>query len=98
MLRTTIMLPAEVKQRATAEARRLKVSFAAFVRQAITEKLPSRGKGADRLKRRRQDPVFRLQDNLPAVRGATATDTSAAHDDYLYGPVSGAKNRERSVP
>jgi len=40
MTRTTIMLPEDVKQRAMAEASKLKMSFAEFVRQAITEKLP----------------------------------------------------------
>jgi hypothetical protein len=85
MTRTTIMLSDEVKRRAMAEARRLKVSFADFVRQAITEKLPYQGKGVDRLKRRRADPLFRLFDRLPLVDASTAKDVAARHDDYLYG-------------
>ncbi len=79
------MLPDEVKRRATARARELKISFADFARQAITEKLPHQGKGVDRLKRRREDPLFRLLDRLPLVKGGTATDVAAHHDDYLYG-------------
>ena len=79
------MLSEEVKRRAMAEARKLKISFADFVRQAITEKLPHQGKGVDRLKRRRQDPLFRLCDRLPLVSGITATDVAGSHDDYLYG-------------
>ena len=79
------MLSDEVKRRAMAQARELKISFADFVRQAITEKLPHQGKGVDRLKHRRQDPLFRLFDRLPLVTGGTATDVAASHDDYLYG-------------
>jgi hypothetical protein len=78
------MLSAEVKRRAMAQARELKISFADFVRQAITEKLPHQGKGVDRLKRRREDPLFRLLDRLPLVHAAAATDVAASHDDYLY--------------
>lgn len=87
------MLSEKVKQQAMAEARRLKVSFADFVRQAITEKLPHQGKGVDRLKRRRQDPLFRLCDRLPLVGGVTATDVAGSHDDYLY--VEAPKQTQR---
>ena len=79
------MLPERTKREATAEARRLKISFADFVRQAIDAKLPQKAKGADRLKRRRRDPLFRLLDRLPPVKRPTPTDVSAKHDDYLYG-------------
>ena len=78
------MLPEDVKRRAMAEARKLKISFADFVRQAVTEKLPGEGQNVDRLKRRRQDPLFRLLDHLKPVKGAAATDVAARHDDYLY--------------
>ncbi len=79
------MLPEDVKRRAMAEARKENVSFADFVRRAIVEKLPCSGKGADPLKRRRTDPLFRLLDHLPPVRGDTPGDVAANHDDYLYG-------------
>jgi hypothetical protein len=82
MTRTTIVLPPDIKRRAKAEAQRLRISFADFVRKAITEKLP--GNRSDRLKRRRRDSVFRLLDHLPPVEGTTATDIAANHDDYLY--------------
>jgi hypothetical protein len=82
------MLPEGVKQRAMAEARKLKISFADFVRQAVADKLPRKGKGVDRLKQRRKDPLFRLLDRLALVRGDTATDIAADHDDYLYGESS----------
>ncbi len=83
------MLSEDVKRRAMAEARKLKVSFADFVRQAVTEKLPREGRGVDRLKRRRNDPLFRLLDRVPLVRGDTATNVAAHHDDYLYGEPPG---------
>lgn len=79
------MLSEHVKQRAMAEARKLKISFADFVRQAVTEKLPREGRGVDVLKRRRQDPLFRLLDRLAPVKGNTVADVAARHDDYLYG-------------
>jgi predicted HicB family RNase H-like nuclease len=69
--RTTIMLPDEVRQRAMAEARKLKASFADFVRQAIAEKLPHSGGGGDRLKRRREDSLFRRLAALAEQAGET---------------------------
>ncbi len=93
MTRTTIMLPEDVKRRAMAEARKLKVSFADFVRQAVAERLPRQGSGVDRLKQRRQDPLFRLLDRLPVVKGDRATNVAGNHDDYLYGEQS---NRARA--
>jgi len=88
MTRTTIVLPPEIKRQAKAEAQRMRISFADFVRQAIAEKLPGNHKGGDRLKRRRQDPLFRLLDRLHIIKGKTATDVAANHDDYLYGGKS----------
>jgi hypothetical protein len=82
------MLPEDLKRRTVSEARRQKVSFADFVRRAISEKLPGQGRGAEVLKRRRRDPLFRLLDRLPRVAGASATDVAATHDDYLYGAKS----------
>lgn len=79
------MLPEQIKRRAMDEARKLNVSFADFVRQAISEKLPRPGKGIDHLKRRRADPVFRLLDRLPLASEVAATDVAQQHDDYLYG-------------
>ncbi len=87
------MLPEDVKRRAMAEARKLNVSFADFVRQAVTEKLPRERRGVDRLKRRRRDPIFRLLDRLPLVKGDAATDVAARHDDYLYGDPPGQARR-----
>ncbi len=79
------MLPTDVKRRAMAEAQKRKISFADFVRQALTEKLPLGRKGVDRLKQRRRDPLFRLLDHLTMAAGDTPADLAARHDDYLYG-------------
>jgi len=79
------MLPDDTKRRAMAEARKLKISFADFVRRAVVEKLPRQGKAVDRLKQRRQDPLFRLLDRPTLVKGSEATDVAAHHDAYLYG-------------
>ena len=81
------MLSEDVKQRAMTEARKMKISFADFVRQAVTEKLPREGRSVDRRKQRRQDPLFRLLDHLAPVKGNAATDVAARHDDYLYGEL-----------
>ena len=77
-----------VKRRAQTEARRLGVSFADYVRQTLADKLPQRGKSADQLKQRRNDPLFRLLDTLPPVKKRTPKNLSANHDDYLYGDQS----------
>ena len=82
------MLAEDMKRQAETEARRLKVSFADFVRQAISEKLPQNGRAGSRLRRRRQDPLFRLMDHLPVVKQANQADVAVNHDDYLYGGKS----------
>ena len=82
------MLSEEIKRRATAEARRLNVSFADFVRQAVAEKLPEHRKGSDRLARRRRDPIFGSFASLPRPTGKTPSDVSSDHDKYLYGKAS----------
>ena len=82
------MLTEDIKRQAETEARRLKVSFADFVRQAISERLPQNGRGGDRLRRRRQDPLFRLMDHLPVVKQRNKVDVAVNHDDYLYGGKS----------
>ena len=87
------MLPEDIKRRAMAEARKSKISFADFVRRAVVEKLPHQGKGVDRLKQRRQDPLFRLLDRLALVTGNRATNVAARHDAYLYGELADGTKR-----
>jgi len=77
--RTTIVLPAPLKQRAVARAREQGISFGEFVRRAVEETLvtPPRGKG----KKKTGDPFW---DNLKIYEGGPE-DVAARHDDYLYG-------------
>jgi hypothetical protein len=75
-----------------AEARRLKVSFANFVRQAVADKLPEYRKDATKLRRRRADPLFRLLNAIPLLKDVPR-DVSENHDDYLYGKKSEFRKR-----
>src|SRR5437899_714912 len=88
MTRTTIMLPENIKQQAIAQAQKMNISFADFVRQAIADKLPRRGQGALRLKRRRHDSLFRLLDQPAMIIKGRISDIVAKHDEYLYGAES----------
>ena len=76
--RTTVVLPAPLKQRAVARAKEQGISFGEFVRQAVEKMLalPPRGNS-----RKTGDPFW---DNLQAYDGGP-TDAAARHDDYLYG-------------
>jgi hypothetical protein len=82
------MLSEEIKRQAKAQAQKMNISFADFVRQAIADKLPQRGEGTLRLKQRRRDPVFRLLDEPSMLVKDSPTDTALRHDDYLYGAES----------
>ena len=83
------MLSDEVKRRAMAQVRELKISFADFARQAITERLPHQAKGVDPLKHPWQDPLFRLFARLPLVTGGTAADVAASLDEGEGGRSDG---------
>jgi len=78
--RTTIVLPLRLKQRATALARKRKISFAEFTRQAILkaviEPLPKRRRG-----KRGKDPIYW---DVPVYDGPVPADLSINHDKYLY--------------
>jgi hypothetical protein len=78
-LRTTVVLPAPLKQRAVARAREQGISFGEFVRRAVEKMLiaPPRGTGRKKI----ADPFW---DNLRIYEGGP-TDLAARHDDYLYG-------------
>lgn len=77
--RTTVVLPAPLKQRAVARAREQGISFGEFVRRAVEQMLtaPPRGK----TRRKIGDPFW---DNLKFHAGGPA-DAAARHDEYLYG-------------
>jgi hypothetical protein len=48
--RTTVVLPARLKEKAVARAREQNISFGEFVRQAVEQQLSVRGKGEARSK------------------------------------------------
>jgi hypothetical protein len=77
--RTTVVLPAPLKQRAVARAREQGISFGEFVRRSVEKMLtaPPRGTG----RKKAADPFW---DNLKVYDGGPA-DLAARHDDYLYG-------------
>jgi hypothetical protein len=78
--RTTIVLPPRLKQRATALARKQKISFAEFARQAIMkavkEPTPKRDRG--------RDPFWT---DVAVYDGPVPADFSINHDKYLYGEI-----------
>lgn len=77
--RTTVVLPAPLKQRAVARAREQGISFGEFVRRAVEQVLtaPPRGTGRKKI----GDPFW---DNLKFYEGG-AKDVAVLHDEYLYG-------------
>jgi hypothetical protein len=78
-VRTTVVLPGPLKERAIARAREQGISFGEFVRRAVEKMLTAPPRGTSR--RKTGDPFW---DNLEIYDGGPA-DASARHDDYLYG-------------
>jgi hypothetical protein len=78
--RTTVVLPARLKQLATRRARQRKISFAEFTRlaimKAVREPLPKQNQ-----QRRGKDPIFW---DVPVYDGPGPSDVSVNHDKYLY--------------
>ncbi len=77
--RTTVVLPARLKERAVTRAREQKISFGEFLRRAVERQLaePPRGKA-----KKTGDPFW---DHLIAYDDDGPADLAACHDDYLYG-------------
>jgi ribosomal protein L13 len=75
--RTTVVLPARLKQLATRRARQRKISFAEFtrlaIRKAVREPLPKQN--------RRRDPFWT---DVAVYDGPVPADVSANVDKYLY--------------
>ena len=80
--RTTVVLPASLKQRAVARAREQGISFGEFVRTAVANMLTVPPRGTSRKKT--GDPFW---DNLKVYEDGPA-DLAVRHDDYLYGSKS----------
>jgi len=80
--RTTVVLPALLKQRAVARARDQGISFGELVRRAL-EKALSPPEDRGRKGKPAGDPFW---DNLKVCEGGPS-DVALHHDDYLYGPT-----------
>jgi hypothetical protein len=77
MDRTTIMLPSELKTRASNQAKKMKISLGQYIREALKESLDSENRpGVD------EDSLF--MDNA-VFNGPTPEDLASDHDRYLYG-------------
>jgi hypothetical protein len=76
MLRTTIMLPRDLKERAAREARSRGVSLGELIREALAGLL-----------RGEQDPTGQdpLLGDTAVYEGPVPADTSERHDELLYG-------------
>jgi len=82
MKRTTVMLPEELRARATLRARRLGVSLGQFIRRAM-ESLLETSKGA------REEDTLLCDDAV--YEGPAPRDLAARHDEYLHGRRVGKK-------
>ncbi len=77
MDRTTIMLPPELKTRASNQAKKMNISLGQYIREALKKSLEIENKrGAD------DDSLF--SDNA-VFAGTTPEDLAFNHDGYLYG-------------
>jgi len=77
MDRTTIMLPLELKNRASNQAKKMKVSLGQYIREALKKSLETENRrGVD------DDSLF--LDNA-VFDGTTPEDLASNHDGYLYG-------------
>ena len=76
MLRTTIMIPADLKHRAEQQARRSGVSLGEFVREALRAAVSERDDGTP------EDPLFA---DTAVYDGESPSDSARNHDRYLYG-------------
>ena len=77
MDRTTIMLPPDLKMRASSQAKKRGVSLGQFIREALENSLSTENpnKASD-------DPLFL---DSAVFRGKTPKDLASKHDKYLYG-------------
>jgi len=78
MVRTTIMLPSELRLRSTRRARQRGLSFGELVRESLAAEL-ERGEGSAGAG---DDPLFA---DRAVFRGRAPKDVAKEHDAYLYG-------------
>jgi len=77
MDRTTIMLPTDLKIKASNQAKKESISLGQFIREALKKSLDSENR-----KSTEDDPFF--LDNA-VFEGTTPEDLASNHDGYLYG-------------
>lgn len=77
MDRTTIMLPPDLKIRASNQAKKERIYLGQFIREALEKSLDSGNR-----KPIDDDPLF--LDNV-VFDGTTPEDLASSHDQYLYG-------------
>ena len=77
MDRTTIMLPPELKTRASNQAKKMRISLGQYIREALQKSL-------DMEHRPEVDNDSLFLDNA-VFDGTTPEDLSSDHDKYLYG-------------
>ena len=75
MKRTTVMLPPDLKARATRTARERGISFGELLRQSLAAAVESPAAAYD-------DPVFA---DSAVFEGKAPEDLAVEHDGYLYG-------------
>ncbi len=76
MDRTTIMLPPELKTRASNQAKKMRISLGQYIREALKKSLD--------IENRREADDSLFSDNAVFV-GTTPEDLASNHDGYLYG-------------
>ena len=77
MDRTTIMLPPELKIRATNQAKKMKISLGQYIREALKKSLE--------MENRREAEDDSLFLDTAISEGTVPKDLAADHDRYLYG-------------
>lgn len=77
MDRTTVMLPSDLKIRASNQAKKMGISLGQLIRQTLEESL-------DTEKRAKTDDDSLFLDNV-VYGGKTPKDVASKHDTYLYG-------------
>jgi predicted DNA-binding protein len=80
MKRTTIMIPVELKKRATERARQMGMSLGGFIRESLENAIEAQNENSA------GDAEDAFFDDETVYSGETPIDLSANHDKYLYDP------------
>ena len=77
MDRTTIMLPPELKTRASNQAKKMRISLGQYIREALQKSLDMENRSET------NDDSFFLDNAV--FNGPTPENLASDHDEYLYG-------------